>query len=300
MLHECLLTIAKLLAPFTPFMAEEMYQNLARTYDASAPESVHLADYPTADRAKINPEVQRATDAIIRVVSLGRAARSKAKIKVRQPLARIVIAASKQERAALTRLADHIREELNVKEVAFAEGETELVTYQVKGNPAVLGPKFGKEMGKVMAAIAKADGKEAAAKVRGGATLEIGGYTLDATDVQIVTEDRPGLASAADGPLTCAVSTEVTRDLAMEGMAREIVHRIQTMRRSANFAIEDRIVTYYQAEGELAEVLKAHEAYIKQETLSAALREGPAPAGAFVETAKVDGASLTIGVAKAS
>jgi isoleucyl-tRNA synthetase len=297
-LHECLVTVAKLVAPFTPFIAEDMYQNLVRTYDRSGPESVHLADYPTAEKAKIDAEVQRATDTVITVVSLGRAARSKAKLKVRQPLARIVIATPAQERAALTRLADHVREELNVKEVAFAESEAALVTHQVKGNPAALGPKFGKEMGKVMTAISKADAKAVTPKVRAGLDIEIGGYALEPGDVHIVAEDKAGFATASDGPLTVAVSTEITKELALEGTAREIVHRIQTMRRSANFAIEDRIATYYTASGDVAAAFKAHAEYIKQETLSATLQEGTVPAGAFTEAGKLDGAEVTIGVVK--
>ncbi len=300
-LYECLVTLSKLLAPFTPFVAEEMYQNLVLRRRAGAPESVHLADYPVADAAHIDRELERRTDLVIKAVSLGRAARSKSKIKIRQPLQRLVVAAAAPgDREAILAQQAQVRDELNVKQVEVTAGEAQLVTYRVKGLPSKLGPKFGREMGKVMAAIAGADAKAVALKVQAGAAVEIGDYALEPGDLEVTTEDQPGLATASDGPLTVAVSTAVTPELALEGLARELVHRIQTMRRSAGFEISDRIVTHYEADDATARAFETHGAYIRQETLSERLVRGPAPAEAYAEAQEIDGASVRLAVVRAA
>ncbi len=299
-LHQCLVTLSRILAPFTPFLAEELYQNLVRSVDPEAPESVHLTSYPEATHAGIDADLERAMDLVIRTVSLGRAARNKARIKVRQPLQKLVVAMpAAQERSALRQQVNHVLEELNVKELVFVDGEEELVEYRVKGNPAILGPRYGGEMSKVLAAVAQADPRALALKVRARAAAEIDGYTLGPDELEVTTVDRPGYAAAGDGVLTVAVTTEVTPALALEGRARELVHRIQTMRRAAGFDIADRIVTSYAGGGDVAQAFIEHAGYIRQETLSQRLVAGPPPDGAHTETHRVDGAEVVLGVVRA-
>ena len=287
----------RVLAPFLPFLTEEMYQNLVRSVDGEAPASVHLTSYPEPDQAAIDEELERTTDLVIRTVSLGRSARNKARLKIRQPLEKLVVAVpDPADREAIDQQVDHILEELNVKEIAFVDAEEDLVEYRVQGNPAVLGPKYGRDVGKVMAAVSNAAPRPLARKVRAGASAEIGGYTLEPGELVIKTEDRPGFAASGDDSLTVAVTTEVTPELALEGRARELVHRIQTMRRAAGFDIADRIETYYEGSDDLARAFEAHGDYIGQETLSVRLVAGPAPEGAYQETQKLDGAEVSLAV----
>ena len=296
-LYQCLCTLIRVLAPFLPFLTEEMYQNLVRSVDGEAPASVHLTSYPEPDQAAIDEELERTTDLVIRTVSLGRSARNKARLKIRQPLEKLVVAVpDPADREAIDQQVDHILEELNVKEIAFVDAEEDLVEYRVQGNPAVLGPKYGRDVGKVMAAVSNAAPRPLARKVRAGASAEIGGFTLEPGELVIKTEDRPGFAASGDDSLTVAVTTEVTPELALEGRARELVHRIQTMRRAAGFDIADRIETYYEGSGDLARAFETHGDYIGQETLSVRLVAGPAPEGAYQETQKLDGAEVSLAV----
>ena len=241
-LYDCLVTLSKLLAPFTPFLAEELYQNLVGSIFPEAPGSVHLADFPVADETKINKQLAVDTRLVMKVSSLGRAARSKAGIKVRQPLAHVVVGVtSNQERESMKALKSQIMEELNVKEIKF---ET----------PARL------------AALAKEPG-----------------YVVD------------------DETVTgTALYTNLSEDLRKEGLAREIVHRLQTIRRSAGFDITDHIATYFQGEdyirGVMADVATAE--YIKQETLSKELVEGLPAEVDFKETYRLGDYDILLGVKK--
>ena len=298
-LYQCLETVTRLLAPFTPFVAEEMYQNLVRGARPDAPPSVHLTDYPEADVSLLDDELAAANDLVIRIVRLGRAARAKSRTKVRQPLGAAVVAArGDAARAALDRLGHHAREELNVKEVRFAE-ESDLVSYEIKGNPASLGPKLGKEMGRVMGAIAQADAADLTRRARGGDAIEVAGHALERDDLDLRVNDREGFSTAGDHVLMVAVTTEITPALAEEGSARELAHRIQNLRRAAGFDIADRIVTYYQGSDEVATVFEAQGAYIAAETLSERIERAAPPAGGHAETQTVEGREVTLGVAKA-
>jgi isoleucyl-tRNA synthetase len=238
-LYACLVTLCKLLAPFTPFVAEEMYQNLVSSADKEAPEraarvSVHLADWPEADASLVDQRLMDETRLVMRVVSLGRAARSRAGIKVRQPLSRVVVRArSPSEGRGLQRLESQILEELNVKSLELADGD-------------------------------------------------------DALKGLTVAEDEVGYAVGLD--------TVVTPELADEGLARELVHRIQSLRKAAGFEISDHIATYYQGPPRLRAVLQKHGDYVRQETLSEELTEGPPPEGAHGEEQKLDGEPVTLAV----
>ncbi len=233
-LYRCLVTVAKLSAPFVPFMAEEIYRNLVPTVDPKAPESVHLADFPVADASLIDTELSNSTRLAIRLSSLGRAARAKAALKVRQPLDHVLVrVGSEFERSLLLKITDQVLEELNVKRLESVE------------------------------------------------TLEREGYVL-----------------AAEGNYGAAIPREVPPELLLEGMAREIVHKLQTMRKSAGFDIADRIVTYYKVDDYLGQVMTMFGEYVKQETLSHKLVPGDPADGAYSESDKLGGHEVVLGVKK--
>jgi len=239
-LYNCLVTLAKLMAPFAPFVAEELYQNLVRTQDPTAPESIHLTSFPVADHSLIDRKLGEAVQLAQLHSSQGRAARAKAGIKVRQPLRRAIIEAEDIEWPLLERLVTDIKEELNVKEVVVVQ------------------------------------------------SIPLEGWASDPSIVVIITEG---------GPRT-AVEVELTPELLKEGRAREIVHRLQSMRKAAGFDIADHIATYYQAEGELEKVLREFAPYIQQETLSRELLAWPPAPGAYQETHRIDGEEIVLAVKK--
>ena len=255
-LYECLVTLSKLIAPFTPFLAEELYRNLVYAVDSSAPESVHLAWFPEADESLIDPTLNDEARLAMKVSSLGRAARSKAGIKVRQPLASVkVVVRDAGEREALQRSFDQVGEELNVKALEFADSPSELYDYKVSANTPVLGPKYGKETPKIAKGLGEMEAREVAEAVNAGRSVEVDGFTLEPEEVNLQAVEKEGLSVASEGEYAVAVPTTVSAELAREGMARELVHRLQTMRRSAGFEVVDQIVSYLVGEGAPAEAL---------------------------------------------
>jgi isoleucyl-tRNA synthetase len=234
-LYHCLVTIAKLMAPFTPFLAEELYRNLVCTVFPAAPESVHLADFPVADKDKIDKRVMVEVQIIKELSSLGRAARSKVGIKVRQPIARMMVnAKSEKLRKAVSRFASQIKEEVNVKEIEMFDDITRL--------------------------------------------------------------SAPRYAFSSSGNLSVAIDTQITPELAAEGTAREIVRRLQTMRRAAGFEITDHIITYCEGDAYPKQVMTDFAGYIKQETLTERIIEGTPEEGAFAESYKLGGGTLSLAV----
>ena len=236
-LYECLVTLSKLLAPFTPFLAEELYQNLVCSAFPEAPNSVHLADFPVADVTKIDKQLEADTQLVMKISSLGRAARSQAGIKVRQPLAKVIVkVGSSQDREGLKRLMPQVLDELNVKNLEFVDSVAEL--------------------------------------------------------------DKSGYVVSSEANYAVAIPTEVSPELASEGLSREIVHRLQVMRRSAGFDIADYITTYYQGEAYMRQVMEDFADYIKQETLSRQLIEGVPEAGVFTESYKLGGYDILLAVTR--
>ncbi|HZP27288.1 MAG TPA: class I tRNA ligase family protein, partial [Dehalococcoidia bacterium] len=245
-LYECLVTVTKLMAPFTPFITEAMYQNLVRAADPQAPESVHLAQWPEADPSLIDRKLMEETQLVMRVVSLGRAARSKAGIKVRQPLAKMIIRPKTLEEIdAVERRQLEVLDELNVKKL----------------NVEMVG----------------AGGR--------GADVDPDSYV---STYPAVNTDEAGYAVGLD--------TKLTPELEDEGLARELVHRIQNLRKAAGFEIADRIVTYFSGSDRLSQVLSEHGDYVRQETLSEELRSIDPPADAFTEEQKLDGQTMRLAV----
>ncbi len=299
-LYEVLVTVSKLLAPFMPFVSEAMYQNLVRSVDADVRESVHLVDFPTYDAGLIDESLMFDTRLTMRVASLGHAARNKAQIKVRQPLAAALVRArTPAERWALESLADQIEEELNVKKLRFVDTD-DLVDYKVKPVHAKLGPKYGALLPQLSKALAGLPADSVAQSVEAGETVEVNvdGQTIPLLpeEIEVETVVKAGYAVAEEGGTVVGIETELTEDLVREGLAREVVRRIQLLRKDAGFDLDDRIRTYYQASAGLDSVVTDHADYIAAETLSDGLVEAPPPARATSDSFDIDGETITLGV----
>ena len=297
-LYEVLVTLAKLLAPIVPFLTEAMYRNLTASL-ADGRESVHLEGYPKANLSLVDEDLNEVTRLAQRVSSMGRAARSRAQIKVRQPLERVLVSArSQQDREFLDAAAPQILDELNIRTLEVIEGESDVQEVVVQPNLPVLGPKYGAKVGEIRSALSALTPEQSAKFAEPDYVMEVAGVQLGGGDVLITRRDAPGVTAVSDSGFLVAVSTEVTPELLLEGQARELVHRIQNMRRDAGFDIADRILTYYHGD-DLTEIIATHGDYIKQETLSTYLIRSPAPDDAHVEEMRFDGVSATIALVKA-
>ncbi len=271
-LHTALVTVAKLLAPFCPFLADEIYDNL----DGAEP-SVHLCDFPVAEAR--DRELERAMATARDTVRLGLAARAHAKLKLRQPLHAAVVVATGDERAAIERMAGIVRDELNVRELRFVSEADELGEVEVKPNYRTLGPRFGKEMPRVAAAVAALDPAHVAAALRNGSEVGIaaGGHdhTLTAEDLLVTMKPLAGYQVEREGLHAVALELEIDGDLRMEMWAREIVHAVQAARRDAGLEVSDRIVLTLDGDPGLLEAAREHERYIAGETLAVEVRCAP-------------------------
>jgi isoleucyl-tRNA synthetase len=301
-LRTCLLTVAKLLAPFCPFIADEIYDNLDGTL-----ESVHLCDFPLAGELPVRDEaLERAMATARETVSLGLNARGQAKIKVRQPLAEAIVVAEGRERESIERLADIVREELNVKRVRFVAGAEELGRYEVKANYRSLGPLFGKDMPQAATAVAALDPDHVAAAVRTGSQIGIAvagrEHSLSAEDVILTMLPPEGYSVERDGAHAVALDLTVDEDLRREGRAREIVHAVQNARKSGGLRIEDRIELALFGDPALLDAVNAHRDYLVGETLTVRLRldEDAAATMEFREEAELEGLRLTIALQRAA
>jgi isoleucyl-tRNA synthetase len=299
-LYSALLTLAKLFAPIMPFLTETMYQNL-RTADQ--PESIHLCDFPTVDEERIDAELSDEMNCLLSLVSLGLAARNSIKIKVRQPLAELKVqaGADSEERAAVERFGDQLREELNVKLVSLHDPEwCPLLTPEVKPNMKTLGPKFGARLKDVTAAIAAADADDLAATVREGGSIELpcGGETilLEPGDLIVSVKASEGWIGMVDGETQIALDSRITEALSLEGTARDVVRHVQEQRRTAKLDMEDRIVLSLRTDSEkLRQAIETHRDYIAGETLTVEWSSQPLTgAQAHRATVKVDGQALMI------
>jgi isoleucyl-tRNA synthetase len=321
-LNECLVTLSELLAPFTPFLAEELYQNLVAERSPGAPESVHLVDWPVADEALIDEDLSFRMGVARQVVNLGRAARNATQIKTRQPVAKAVVACGARERAAVESLVGVVAEELNVKAVEYVASASELVSYVVKPNYRTLGPRFGKNMPAVAAAVAALPADETGDRVAAGRTVLV---TVDGHDYEFAPEDfavethqREGYQVEREGGVAVAIATALTPELVREGLARELVHHIQNTRKAADFQIDDRIHLWVNGPTEVAEMLAVHGDWVKKETLAVSLEIGATLTGSAAdataatisegatagpqghyEELKVNGLPVTVRVAKA-
>jgi isoleucyl-tRNA synthetase len=297
-LYETLTTLTRLLAPFTPFLADELYRNLVGSMDSAAPSSVHLTDWPVADTALVDQALLEATRLTIRVVGLGRAARSAGRLKVRQPLARALVHLRRPEEAeSLAPFLDQIKDELNVKAVEFVGDESAVARYELKPNLPALGPRLAADLPKLVAALKALDAGATVAALRRGERLEIQAgdraVSLGLDDVQPQATAQPGYAVAEEHGYLVALVTELSEELVEEGLARELVHRLQTMRKAAGFEVADRITIAYEAGPKLSTVLQRHREYIGAETLATAFQAGPEGAEGHRESVEVEGEQAT-------
>ncbi len=288
-LRHCLVTVSKLLAPFCPFMADEIYDNL----DGSQ-ESVHLEDWPQA--GPVDAKLERAMGVVRETVRLGLAARGQAKLKVRQPLRAAVVVAAGEERAAIERLADVALDELNVKELRYVSQADELGSYEVKPNYRSLGPRFGKSMPQVAAAVAALDPDHVAGALRDGGRVAVSvdghDHELGADDLLLAMKPLAGYQLEREGSHAVALELELDDELRREGLAREIVHAVQNARKTSGLNVEDRIRLRLGGDDELLAAARAHEDYIARETLAVSSDYGDGGDSA----ATIEGRPLSIGV----
>ena len=301
-LRHCLLETTAMLAPFVPFLADEIHLNLAGGalgQTEELPDSVHLRDFPAVDDSLADPELEAEMEAVRLTVELGRAARAKAKAKVRQPLRRAVIVASDAERAAIEARAGLVTAELNVKELDFVSDESELVSYSAKPNYRALGPRFGKAMPQVAAAVAALDAAHVATVMAAGGQVGINvegrEHALGAEEITLALQPLEGYEVEADSGHAVALQLELDEELRREGLAREIVHAVQIARKEAGLEITDRIELALGGDAELLDAARAHQDYVAGEVLATAVAyDGGDGAGA-----KIDGRELSIAVARA-
>jgi isoleucyl-tRNA synthetase len=298
-LRHCLLETAALLAPFTPFLADEIHLNLAGGEAEAAGkgrDSVHLRDFPEADPALADPELEGAMEAVRLTVELGRAARAQAKAKMRQPLRRAVIVANDAEREAISARAGLVTAELNVKELDFVSEEADLVSYAVKPNYRSLGPRFGKRMPQVAAAVEALDAVHVAKVMADGGEIGINvdgdEHTLTPDEVSLALQPLDGYEVEAEAGHAVALQLELDDDLRREGMAREIVHAVQNARKAAGLDISDRIELSLGGDDELLTAAREYELYIANEVLATSVAYDAAEATAV----RVDGRDLQISV----
>jgi isoleucyl-tRNA synthetase len=294
-LRHCLLETAALLAPFTPFLADEIHLNLAGGEAeelGELPDSVHLRDFPEPDPALADPELEAAMEAVRLTVELGRAVRAQAKAKVRQPLRRAVIVANDAEREAISGRAELVKAELNVKELDFVTEEAELVSYAVKPNYRSLGPRFGKRMPQVAAAVAALDPVHVAKVMSDGGEVGISvegdEHTIAPDEVTLALQPLEGYEVEAEAGHAVALQLELDDELRREGLAREIVHAVQNARKAAGLEITDRIELTLGGDEELLAAAREHEPYLAGEVLATSV----AYDGANGVTAKLDGREL--------
>jgi isoleucyl-tRNA synthetase len=302
-LYTALVTVAKLLAPSMPFLADELYQNLVRSVDGSAPESVHLAKWPDVLPEMIDESLNRDMSLVMRLVSLGHSARQKANRKVRQPLAEVAFSlGNPAERKAVETYAALFTDELNVKQVRLLDAATEAVSHSVKPLPKQLGQKYGNKFPAIQKAILAMNSEEAAHPLLEGKALrvEANGETFDVLpdEVEVKALAKEGFAVAEDGPYVAALVIELTPELVQEGLAREFVRRVQDLRKSADLDVADRIELFVEASAGLRSAVEAHQDYITTETLASSLVFASPPDGLSCVEDDFDGEKMKVGLRK--
>ena len=296
-LYTVLRTMALISAPFTPFMSETMYQNMVRTVDKSAPESIHLCDWPKKDESFIDPELEANMAAVLDIVVLGRSARNAANIKNRQPVASMYV----QGKALPDMYVSIIADELNVKEVRFVDDASSFISYRVKPQLKTLGPRYGKLLPKINQYLAGEGVGNAvvAAHNRGESyKFDIDGteISLAAEDVLVSTEENAGFVTVTEHDLSVVLDTNLTPELIEEGFVREIVSKVQTMRKEAGFEVTDHIVLSHHGNSLIEGIFARHGAEIAADTLADSIKLGSA---GYVKDWEINGESVTLGVEKA-
>ncbi len=303
-LYECLVALSKLLAPTMPFIADELYLNLVGSVDKNASESVHLSSWLEYDAEAIDERLNREMDLVVKLTSLGHAARNKANRKVRQPLSEVAFSVGSQEEERVVKLyAEQFEDELNVKKVRLLNAAGEAVSYGLNPLPKQLGQKYGSLFPEIRKKIMAMDVEATALMLLAGESLrvEVPGKVLEILpeEVEVRLQAKEGYSVASEGAYLAALVTELTAELIAEGLAREFVRRVQDLRKSADLDIADRIVLYYSATPVLMEAVETYREYIMTETLALEMHSGVAPEGAFSATDEFDMERVTVSIAKA-
>lgn len=296
-LYHALVTIAKTAAPMIPFMTEDIYQNLVRSVDKDAPESIHLCDFPTVNEAWIDKDLEADMKELLEIVVLGRACRNTANIKNRQPIGTMYVKAEKKMSEFYT---DIIADELNVKEVKFADDVESFISYSFKPQLRTVGPKYGKLLGGIRQALTDINGTAAMNELRtnGVLKLDINGNNVELTEEELLIEtaQTEGYVSESDGETSVVLDTNLTPELIEEGFVREIISKIQTMRKEAGFEVMDKIVVYAHGNDKIQDVMKAHEDEIKSEVLADEMVLGETDG--YVKEWNINKEAVTMGVKK--
>ena len=274
-LYTALVTICKCAAPMIPFMTEDIYRNLVCSIDPSAPESIHLCDYPVADQSMIDVELEKAMDEVLKIVVMGRACRNSANIKNRQPIGQMFVKAPEKLSGFYT---DIIADELNVKKVTFSDDVSAYTSYQFKPQLRTVGPKYGKYLKQIQAALAGLDGNKAMAELKADGVLKLDSVSdevvLSEEDLLITMTQMEGYVSENDNTVTVVLDTNLTPELIEEGFVRELISKIQTMRKEAGFEVMDHIAVSYIADEKVTGIFAKYGEEIKSEVLADAISSG--------------------------
>lgn len=295
-LYTALTTICKAAAPMIPFMTEDIYQNLVRKTDKDAPESIHLCDFPAVHEEMIDQELEDKMDEVLKVVVMGRAARNTAAMKNRQPIARMFV----KGRVLPEFYQEIIEEELNVKKVVFTDDVREFTSYTFKPQLKTVGPKYGKLLGKIRQALAEIDGNQAMDTLNetGVLTFDFDGQKVELTkeDLLIDMAQKDGFVSEGDNTMTVVLDTNLTPELIEEGFVREIVSKIQTMRKEAGFEVMDHIAVYEEGSEKIETILKTNEETVRGEVMADRIEYGKT--AGYVKEWNINGEKVTLGVEK--
>ena len=300
-LYECLITVCKLIAPFTPFLAEELFQNLNSVTKSEAVESIHLTDLP--EGGEINKELETKMEIAQHVVYLTRAIRAKSNLKVRQPLKKLLVVIDKSKKESLAKVKEVILEEVNIKELEIVDDDSIIVNKSAKPNFKTIGPKFGNKVKSVTERIKNFTGSEIDSLESGNSvTIEIDGENINivSEDVEILSEQIAGWIVESENGLTVAVDTQLTKELISEGLAREFVNRIQNMRKEAGFQVTDKINVEFSGNKEFIDAINSFSTYISVETLAEKIINNEKPNGEYLQDWKIGGSDVKIKIEKAS
>ena len=296
-LYTALVTVAKAAAPMIPFMTEDIYQNLVRSIDADAPESIHLCDYPEVNEAWIDKDLEANMEELLEIVVLGRACRNTANIKNRQPIGTMYV---KAEKAMDKFYTDIIADELNVKEVKFADDVESFISYSFKPQLRTVGPKYGKLLNGIRTALSEIDGTAAMKELRdnGVLVLDIDGNRVELAeeDLLIETAQSEGYVTETDGETSVVLDTNLTPELIQEGFVREIISKVQTMRKEAGFEVMDKILVYAKDNDKIMDIMKANQDEIKREVLAENIILGEAEG--YIKEWNINKEAVTLGVSK--
>ena len=296
-LYTALVTVAKAAAPMIPFMTEDIYQNLVRSIDADAPESIHLCDYPEVNEAWIDKDLEANMEELLEIVVLGRACRNTANIKNRQPIGQMYV---KADFEVPEFYKDIVKDELNVKNVTFTQDVRDFTSYTFKPQLKTVGPKYGKMLGGIKAALDNLEGNAAMDELNAtdALKLDINGQevTLFREDLLIESAQMPGYVSENDNGITVVMDTNLSEELLEEGFVREIISKVQTMRKEAGFEVMDKIAVSYEGTEKAEKVFADNASTIADETLALEVTKA-APAG-YTKEWKINGEAVTIGVEK--